>query len=134
RLTRLIGAGGFAEVYLGEHIHLNTQAAIKVLNTRLTGEDLTQFRHEARTVAQLEHPNIIRILDFGIEASTPFMVMNYASNGTLADRHPRGTTLSLADIFSYLKLIGAALKYAHDQNIIHRDVKPHNIFIGRNNE
>src|SRR5436309_1741548 len=106
QMTHVLGAGGFAEVYLGEHIHLSTQAAIKILHARITGDDLTQFRNEARTVAQLDHPNIIRVLDFGIEGSAPFMVMNYASNGTLRNRCPRGTTLSPADILLYLKPIG----------------------------
>src|SRR5947208_14592245 len=57
RLVSLLGEGGFAEVYLGEHIHLSTQAAIKVLHTRLTADDLEGFRNEARTIARLEHPH-----------------------------------------------------------------------------
>ena len=75
RLIRLLGQGGFADVYLGEHIHLNTQAAIKVLRTQLVSDDVTHFRTEARTVAHLQHPNIVQILDFGVEGSTPFLVM-----------------------------------------------------------
>src|SRR3989440_13027403 len=81
RLVSLLGEGGCAEVYLGEHIHLGTQAAIKVLHTRLTANDLEGFRNEARTIARLEHPHIVRVLEFGIEAGTPFLVMNYAPNG-----------------------------------------------------
>jgi serine/threonine protein kinase len=67
RLVRLLGQGGFAEVYLGEHIYLDTQAAIKVLQTQLAREDIEQFRLEARTIARLEHPHIVRVLDFGVE-------------------------------------------------------------------
>ena len=96
RLSRLIGHGGFAEVYLGEHIHLNTQAAIKVLQIRLTGSHLEQFRNEARTIASLVHPNIVRVLDFGVEDDIPFLVMDYAPNGTLRQRHPRGVPLPLS--------------------------------------
>ncbi len=62
RLLRLLGSGGFADVYLGEHIHLNTLAAIKVLDIRLSSEEVEQFRNEARTIARLEHPNIVRVL------------------------------------------------------------------------
>src|SRR5207244_9753004 len=94
RLTRLLGHGGFADVYLGEHIHLNTLAAIKVLDTRLASDEIAQFRNEARTIARLEHPHIVRVLDFGVEDGVPFLVMSYAPNGTLRQRHPRGARLS----------------------------------------
>src|SRR5579864_4946596 len=67
QLLRLLGKGGFADVYLAEHIHLNTMAAIKVLQTRLVGNAVEQFRDEARFVARLKHPHIIQILDFGVE-------------------------------------------------------------------
>ena len=66
RLVRLLGQGGFAEVYLGEHIHLGTEAAIKLLHTQLAGEDTDAFRREARTIARLVHPHIVRVFDFGI--------------------------------------------------------------------
>src|SRR2546422_8500604 len=75
QLIRLLGEGGFAEVYLGEHIHLGTQAAIKVLHTQLTSNDIDTFRTEARTIARLIHPHIVRILEFGVEKKTPFLVM-----------------------------------------------------------
>src|SRR5947207_14317088 len=83
QLIRLLGEGGFAEVYLGEHIHLGTKAAVKVLRTQLTNENVDAFRTEARTIAHLVHPHIVRVLDFGVEGTTPFLVMDYASNGTL---------------------------------------------------
>ncbi len=81
-------AGGFAEVYLAEHIHLQTQSAIKLLHTQLAQEDMEYFRNEARTLARLVHPNIVRVFDFGIENRTPYLVMDYAPNGTLRQRHP----------------------------------------------
>src|SRR5437660_6741070 len=121
RLIRLLGEGGFAEVYLGEHIHLGTQAAIKVLHTQLTSDDIEKFRLEARNIAHLVHPHIVRVLEFGVEGKTPFLVMDYASNGTLRERHPRGTPLTLVTIVSYVKQVASALQYAHDQRLIHRD-------------
>lgn len=69
RLTRLLGRGGFAEVYLGEHIFLKTPAAIKVLNMQLTKDGLEGFLNEARTIANLVHPHIVRVLEFGVEGS-----------------------------------------------------------------
>jgi eukaryotic-like serine/threonine-protein kinase len=85
RLTRLLGQGGFAEVYLGEHLHLGTYSAIKVLHTRLTHDDVNKFRTEARTIARLVHPHIVRVFDFGIDGETPFLVMDYAPNGTITE-------------------------------------------------
>src|ERR1700681_4032294 len=101
RLTRLLGQGGFAEVYLGEHIYLKTQAAIKVLMTQLSVNDMEDFVNEARTIANLIHPNIVRVLEFGVEEKTPFLVMDYAPNGTLRNRHPKGTLVPLATVVSY---------------------------------
>src|SRR5712692_2630681 len=134
RLIRLLGHGGFADVYLGEHIHLNTLAAIKVLDARLTADEITQFRNEARTIARLEHPHIVRILDFGVEDRIPFLVMSYAPNGTLRQHHPRGTRLSPGDVLPNIKQVADALQYAHDEKLIHRDVKPENMLLDRNNQ
>lgn len=134
RLIRLLGQGGFADVYLGEHLHLGTHAAIKVLHTRLAPDDLEGFRNEARTIARLEHPHIVRVLEFGIEAGVPFLVMSYAPNGSLRQRHSKGVPLPLSTIVSYVRQIADALQYAHDEKVIHRDVKPENMLVGRRHE
>src|SRR5579859_1079101 len=91
RLIRLLGQGGFADVYLGEHIYLKTKAAIKVLQVRITGNDMQSFLKEAQIIAALRHPRIVRILDFGLDGTIPFLIMDYAPNGTLRDLHPKGT-------------------------------------------
>src|SRR5438270_268489 len=93
RLIRLLGQGGFADVYLAEHIHLGTPAAIKVLSIRLSSDNMEHFRTEARTIARLVHPHIVRVLDFGLEDNTPYLVMDYAANGTLRQSHPKGSRL-----------------------------------------
>src|SRR3989442_129226 len=87
RIIRLLGTGGFAEVYLGEHMRLNTQAAIKVLHTQLTEKEMGEFLNEARTIARLDHPNIVRVYEFDVREGVPFLVMTYAPNGTLRHRH-----------------------------------------------
>ena len=133
-LTRLLGHGGFAEVYLAEHIHLNTQAAIKVLHTRLESHDLEQFRIEARTIARLKHPHIVRVLEFGVEDGIPFLVMDYVPNGSLRQRHPDGIPLSLVTIVPYVKQVADAVQFIHNQKLIHRDIKPQNLLLGSNNE
>ena len=134
RLTQLLGEGSFAQVYLGEQVYLSTQAAIKILKAELTGDQVNWFRTEARTIARLVHPNIVRVLEFGMESNIPFLVLDYAPNGTLRQRHPKGTLLPLSTVVSYVKQVGEALQYAHDEKLIHRDVKPANLLLGRRNE
>lgn len=133
-LKQLLGKGGFASVYLGEHIYLETQVAIKVHEIPLTNDDREKFLNEARTIAHLKHHNIIRVLEFGIEQNNPFLVMDYASHGTLRRLYPKGSRLSLTVVLPYVKQIASALQYAHDQKLVHRDVKPENFLLGANNE
>ena len=109
RLIKLLGRGGFAEVYLAEHIHLNTQAAVKLLSTQLANEDITLFRNEARMIAGLLHPHIVRVLDFGVENSVPYLVMDYAPNGTLRLLHPKGSRLPLQLVISYVQQIAKCI-------------------------
>jgi serine/threonine protein kinase len=134
RLIRLLGEGGFAQVYLGEHVYLDTQAAIKVLQTQLTSDNVEWFRSEARTIARLVHPNIVRVLDYGVDAMTPFLVLDYAPNGSLRQQYPKGMRLPLPTIISYAKQVAEALQFAHDEKFIHRDVKPENMLLGRRRE
>ena len=134
RLLRLLGHGGFADVYLGEHLYLRTPAAIKVLRTQLASNDLEHFLNEARTIANLVHPSIVRVLDFGVENNIPFLVMEYAPHGTLRQRYPRGTLLPLGEIMPYVVQVATALEYAHSKKLIHRDVKPENMLLGRQQE
>jgi len=134
-LIRLLGRGGFAEVYLGQHLRLSTQqAAIKILHAQLSDEAGKDFQREAETIASLVHPHIVRILDFDVKDNTPFLVMDYAPNGSLRQRHPRGQQVPLPTVVSYVKQVTDALQYAHDQKLIHRDVKPENMLIGRRSE
>jgi serine/threonine protein kinase len=105
------------------------------LQTRLSSQDdMDSFLKEAQTIARLSHPNIVRVLDFGLDQETPFLAMDYAPNGTLRQRHPRGVPVPLATIVPYVKQIADALQYAHDEHFIHRDIKPENMLVGRRNE
>jgi eukaryotic-like serine/threonine-protein kinase len=133
-LVSKLGKGGFSEVYLAEHLYLNTQAAIKILSVRLLESEQKAFFDEARIVAHLDHPHIVRVLDFGLIDHVPFLVMEYAPNGTLRKRHPRGTIVPLTAALSYVEQIASALQYAHDKQLIHRDVKPSNMLIDKKDE
>jgi ABC-type transport system substrate-binding protein/serine/threonine protein kinase len=134
RLVRLLGQGGYAEVYLGQHVRLSLQAAIKVLHTHLRGSEAEHFYQEAETIAKLSHPSIIRVFDFDVQDGTPFLVMDYAQGGSLRHRYPRGSLVALPHIVSFVKQVAAALQYAHDKKFIHRDVKPENMLIGQHQE
>lgn len=134
RLIRFLGWGGFAEVYLGEQVYLQTQAALKLLHIHPAAEALEDFLHEAQTIAHLEHPHIVPVLDFGVQEGIPFLVMRYAPRGTLRTLHPKGTQLSMTVILSYVRQLASALHYAHEQKVIHRDVKPENMLIGQHDE
>lgn len=134
RLLRSLGQGGFAEVYLGEHVHLGSRVAVKVLHTRLIEREQEQFLREARTIASLDHPAIVRVLDCGVEHGVPFLIMTYAPYGSLRQLYPKGKRLPLSDILAYASSIASALSYAHDRKLIHRDIKPENILLGPRKE
>ena len=130
QLLQLLGQGGFADVYLGEHIYLKTSAAIKVMRVLLSSDALPPFLAEARMIAGLRHPHIVIVHDFGIEHDVPFLVMRYAPHGSLRRLHPIGSRVPLETVALYVRQMSDALQYAHDQKIIHRDVKPENMLLG----
>src|SRR5438876_6622650 len=134
RLVALLGQGGYAEVYLGQHVRFNQQAAVKVLQAHLSDVEAEHFQQEAETIATLAHPSIIRVLDFDVQDGVPFLVIDYAPNGTLRRRYPKGSLVPLPVIVSVVKQVADALQYAHEQKFIHRDVKPENMLVGRRQE
>ena len=129
QLIRLLGKGGFAEVYLGEQVHLGTQAAVKVLSTEIIPEEVEQFRTEARTIARLTHPHIVGVLDFGVQEGVPYLVMQYAPGGTLRQRFPPGSQHTPATLLPYVQQVASALQHAHTHKLIHRDIKPENMLL-----
>src|SRR5579859_3419764 len=135
RLTRLLGKGAFAEVYLAVQVYLGTEAAVKILHAQLANPtEVEKFRVEARTIATLVHPHIVRVLDFGVQEGTPYLLMDYAPNGSLRQRFPAEQPLAPAVMLPYVKQVAEALHYAHEQKLIHRDIKPENMLLGRRGE
>ena len=133
-LQHPLGQGNFSEVYLAEHIHTHEQVAIKLLSGRRSEQDADHFLAQADALTHLRHPHIVSVLDFGIEDGIAFLVMNYTPHGTLRQRHPKGTRVPLDTVINYVKQIGDALHYVHEHKIVHRDIKPHNMLLGPNEE
>jgi len=133
-LVKLVGEGGFGKVHLGRPLDSDTEVAIKILDTQLISREQEDFLQEARVIASLDHPSIVRLLDCGIEGDRPFLTMNYAPHGTLRHRHPKGSRVPLEQIITYVKPIASALHYAHERRLIHRDIKPENMLLGSHDE
>ena len=129
RLLHLLGQSDWASVYVGEHLSLHTQVAVKVFTLPLTGDGAGHFRTEVNVLARLAHPSLLRVLEGGLEGDKPFLVMDYAPGGSVRARHPRGTVLQAPVIFSYLKPMVAALSYLHEHHLIHGDLKPENMLL-----
>lgn len=132
KITRKLGAGGMASVYLAEQPAMHRQVAIKVLPAAFLQDEnfLTRFSREVKIIAGLEHPRILPVYDFGEADGQPYIVMRYVSGGTLTDElaaSERG--LSLDRVVQIADQIGEGLDFAHRKGIIHRDFKPSNVLL-----
>src|SRR6266850_470039 len=129
RIVQRIGQGGMATVYRAHHSELDRFVAIKVLPEFFAEDEgyRERFQLEAQSVAGLRHPNILSAFDFGETAGLPYLVMELAEGGTLADR--LGSPIELQDVVRLLRPIASALDHAHAHGVLHRDIKPSNILI-----
>jgi serine/threonine protein kinase/HD-like signal output (HDOD) protein len=130
-ITATLGEGGMGKVYLANHTLIGRKAAIKILNPAIAadGEAVSRFFTEARLVNDIRHPNIVEITDFGQFSSLYCIVMELLEGETLAARLHRVRTLDEATAVRIFRQVSSALGAAHDQGMVHRDVKPENIFL-----
>jgi serine/threonine protein kinase len=131
RVQRPLGKGGVGIVYLAEHTSLDRKVAIKVLNQSQAGEKLAleRFQREARAVAALDHPNIIRVYDVTQAAGMHFIVMEYADGTDLQTLIQQTGRMHYAQAASHIAQAAAGLRHAHEKGFIHRDIKPGNLML-----
>ncbi|HEX2997742.1 MAG TPA: protein kinase, partial [Anaerolineales bacterium] len=135
QIESLIGRGGAAEVYVGTHTTLERRVAVKILrNLNDEGSDaLERFEREARAVAKLRHPHIVQVHDFDTIDNHPYLVMEYIEGPSLSKYlktlHQNRKRLPFPQVIRLVRLVASALQYAHNNGIIHRDVKPGNILL-----
>jgi beta-lactam-binding protein with PASTA domain/tRNA A-37 threonylcarbamoyl transferase component Bud32 len=129
RLTRPLGTGASAHVYVAEDVTLRRRVAIKVLHPGLADDEgfLRRFRAEARVIAALRHPNILRVYDWGEDDGSPFLVSELLEGGSLRNLLDRGYLLTPAQATAIGYAAAAALDHAHRRGLVHRDVKPANL-------
>src|SRR3954466_4411126 len=131
RLDAEIGHGGMSTVYRAFDTVLERPVAIKLMprDSASHSEQLERFRREARSVAQLNHPHIVTVIDAGEDEGTPYIVFEFVDGETLKERIRRCGRLAIPEAIAYAIEISRALGAAHERGIVHRDIKPQNVLI-----
>lgn len=133
QIIEKLGAGGTAIVYRGQDTLLNRAVTIKILREEYAGNNdfVRRFRHEAQAVASLSHPNIVAVYDVGFEENMHYIVMEFVEGESLKEYIKRKGVLKLSEACNIITQILAGVQHAHEHGIIHRDIKPHNILLGK---
>jgi serine/threonine protein kinase len=137
RLIGGLGQGGVGTVYLANHIHLDQLSAVKFLDVDMLGdvdeeqreESLTDFVKEAKLAMMLRHDSVVRVMDYGVHESCPFLVMEYVPGSSLLRRMNAGDLFSVTQCMNIIERIADALSAFHDRRLVHRDLKPANVIL-----
>jgi serine/threonine-protein kinase len=132
RITRLIGEGGMGAVYEAVQLRLNKRVAIKLMARDLAAnrEALARFHREAEITSHLGHPHLVTVIDFGqAESGEPYLVMEYLEGEDLDHRLRRVSRMPIETVVHVVRQVASALNAAHDQGVVHRDLKPGNVFL-----
>lgn len=131
KLIKPIGSGGMAVVWLAEHLDLGISVALKMLRSVDAHSSIARarFEKEARIVAALQHPNVVQILEYGVHGDVPFFAMELLEGESLARRLQRQKTVDPTTIVWIVEQIARPVDMAHARGIVHRDIKPDNIFL-----
>lgn len=133
RCTVELGAGGMGKVYKGHHEGLDKPVAIKVMGGALAADPSgkARFLREARTAAKLDHPNVVRVLDVNEQDGTAYIVMEFVDGTDLSELIKKHGALDAVGVYKVVAQVADGLAAAHAQGIVHRDIKPHNIFVSK---
>src|SRR5450631_829693 len=134
RIDGVLGTGGMGRVYRGEHTSLGRIVAIKVLHADLgrNKEASARFQREALASGRLDHPNIVGVSDFGVLGDgCPYLVMEVLEGEELGKRLEREKRIPWPEAIEILRGVLAGLRHAHEKSVVHRDIKPDNIFLAR---
>src|ERR671920_303658 len=131
RLEQKLGSGGMSTVYLARDETLERWVAVKSLHREISDQpdQIERFRREARTVAQLSHPNVVAVIDAGEDGGHPYIVFEYVEGETLKQRINRIGALDAQEALAYAIEVARGLTVAHARNMVHRDIKPQNVLI-----
>lgn len=136
RIDKKLGGGGMGEVYLAEHVNIGRKCAIKVLRAALADDQdsLQRFRNEARNASRISHPNVAQVYDFGQHENLLYLAMEFIEGQSMQEVIEKDGVMHPDMVADVIMQSASALDAAHAQHVLHRDVKPDNIMLSRNND
>src|SRR5262249_41842231 len=135
-LVRTLASGGMGSVWIAHHRELDVDVTVKFMAPSLVAspEACARFEREAKVAARLDSQHVVQVLDYGVEDETPYMVMELLKGESLSTRLSRVGRLPIPDMARLVVQICKALRTAHEAGLVHRDLKPGNIFLARKDE